>query len=115
MQKQTLRRELLYLGVLTGHPLAFIAFGAFAAAWFIFDREGFDYAAVGVLATWLMTMFIQRAGHRDTQAVQAKLDELLRTHDDARSELTRLDEKSAKEIEAHRREAQESDPTAGPS
>jgi len=27
-----------------------------------------------------MTLFVQRSEHRDTQAIQAKLDELLRTH-----------------------------------
>ena len=37
-----------------------------------------------------MTLFIQRAEHRDTQAVHAKLDELLRVEGRARTELTLL-------------------------
>jgi low affinity Fe/Cu permease len=39
-----------------------------------------------------MTLVIQRAEHRDTQAIQAKLDELLRANSDARTELTRIDD-----------------------
>ena len=39
-----------------------------------------------------MTLIIQRAEHRDTQALQAKLDELLRVHGAARKELTKLDQ-----------------------
>ena len=42
--------------------------------------ETFGWAAIATLATWLMTLFINRTEHRDTQALHAKLDELLRTH-----------------------------------
>lgn len=47
-------------------------------------------------------LVIQRSEHRDTQAIQAKLDELLRVHNAARSDLTRLDEKEPEEIENER-------------
>jgi low affinity Fe/Cu permease len=50
-----------------------------------------------------MTLFIQRAEHRDTQAIQAKLDELLRAERNARNELTHIDEREPEEIEEHRR------------
>jgi low affinity Fe/Cu permease len=40
--------------------------------------HSFDGQSVATVATWLMTLFIQRAEHRDTQAIHAKLDELLR-------------------------------------
>lgn len=50
----------------------------------------------------MMTLFIQRAEHRDTQAIQAKLDELLRAQEGARAELSGLDEREPEEIEAHR-------------
>ena len=49
-----------------------------------------------------MTLIIQRAEHRDTQAIHAKLDELLRAEGRARSELTRLDDEEPEVIEAHR-------------
>jgi len=49
-----------------------------------------------------MTLVIQRAEHRDTQALQGKLDELLRVHGEARNELTRLDEREPEDIEKWR-------------
>jgi low affinity Fe/Cu permease len=49
-----------------------------------------------------MTLVIQRAEHRDTQAIHAKLDELLKVHVDAQDELMSVDEKDAEEIEHDR-------------
>jgi low affinity Fe/Cu permease len=37
-----------------------------------------DWHAIATLATVLMTFFIQRAAHRDIQALHAKIDVLLR-------------------------------------
>jgi len=51
---------------------------------------------------WSTTLIIQRAEHRDTQAIHAKLDELLRAEGRARSELTLLDDEEPEVIEAHR-------------
>jgi low affinity Fe/Cu permease len=50
----------------------------------------------------MMTLFITRTAHRDTQAIHAKIDELLRTHGEARTELTQLDKQDVEEIVAHR-------------
>jgi low affinity Fe/Cu permease len=55
-----------------------------------------------------MTLFIQRAEHRDTQAIHAKLDELLRVEGRARSELTQLDDEEPEVIEKHRSVERES-------
>jgi low affinity Fe/Cu permease len=63
---------------------------------------------VATLATWVMTLFIQRAEHRDTQAIHAKLDEL-HAHGNASNELTRLDDKEPEEIERHREQARTGD------
>jgi low affinity Fe/Cu permease len=49
-----------------------------------------------------MTLFIQRAETRDTLAIHAKLDEVLRAEQRARNELTNLDEQEPEEIERHR-------------
>jgi low affinity Fe/Cu permease len=57
----------------------------------------FDWQAIATLATWIMTLVIQRAEHRDTQAIHAKLDELLRVQDHARGELASLDKKEPEE------------------
>jgi len=90
------------VGQITAHPAAFAIVVFYAGAWLLFDRQHFDFNAVATLAVWIMTLLIQRANRRDTLALHAKLDELLRVDTDARSELTRLDEKEPEEIEIHR-------------
>src|SRR4051794_39174783 len=57
---------------------------------------------LATLSTWGMTLVIQRAEHRDTQAVHAKLDELLRVNGDAKNSLMTLDDKDAEEVEQER-------------
>ena len=47
---------------------------------------------MATLATWGMTLLIQRAEHRDTQAIHAKLDELLKVHGEADNSLMSIDE-----------------------
>ena len=71
----------------------------YGVTWLIFSRETLEWHSVATLATWLMTLFIQRAEHRDTQAIHAKLDELLHVHGDARHDLTQLDEKEPEQIQ----------------
>jgi low affinity Fe/Cu permease len=61
------------------------------------------------VAIWFMTLLITRTEHRDTEAIQAKLDELLRIHGEARDELTAIDEKEVEEIAAHRAKEREND------
>jgi low affinity Fe/Cu permease len=68
------------------------------------DREAFSWGSGATLATLFMTLFIQRAEHRDTQAIHAKLDELLRAASRARDELTHVDEEEPEDIEEHRAE-----------
>ena len=73
----------------------------YATLWVFLDRDSLDWHAVATLATLFMTLVIQRAEHRDTQALQGKLDEL-GVHGEARNELTRLDEKEPVDIEKWR-------------
>jgi low affinity Fe/Cu permease len=96
------RQLLTQFGVWTAHPLAFAVVGVYVITWLSLSPESFDWHATATVATWLMTLFIQRAEHRDTQAIHAKLDELLRADGLARDELTTLDEKEPEEIEEHR-------------
>ena len=103
------RHLLTRLGVAAAHPAAFGIVVIYAAGWLIFSPETLDWHSVATLATWTMTLFIQRAEHRDTQAVHAKLDELLRAKGEARSELTQLDREEPEEIEQHRGEARAQD------
>jgi low affinity Fe/Cu permease len=83
-----LRRWLTSIGVSTSHPLAFLVVGVYAVLWSIFDRGSFGWGGIATIAVWIMTLFIQRAETRDTLAIHAKLDELLRAERHARNELT---------------------------
>lgn len=95
-------RTLTELGVITARPVAFVALGVYVAAWIAFDRESLDMHGGAALGAWVMTLFIQRAAHRDTQAMHAKLDELLRAHETARTDLRDLDDQEPEDIERHR-------------
>ena len=61
------------------------------------------------LIVWFMTLLIQRAEHRDTQALQAKMDELLHAHGRADNAMTRIDEKEPEEMERYRDQTRASD------
>jgi low affinity Fe/Cu permease len=76
----------------------------YALLWLAFDRSTLDWNAIATLAVFVMTLFIQRANRRDTLALQAKLDELLRVDHATRSELTQLDEQEPEAIARHRDE-----------
>ena len=91
-----------WLGEAAAHPAAFAVVLGYALAWIIFDKSRFDFNAVATLVVWLMTLFISRSNRRDTLAIQAKLDELLRSDTNARPELTRLDEQEPEAIVKHR-------------
>jgi low affinity Fe/Cu permease len=65
----TYRSWLTRLGVSTSHPLAF-----YVGAWITFDRQSFGWQGAATVATWIMALFIQRAEHRDAQAIHAKLE-----------------------------------------
>ena len=112
MTSHIIGRQLTRFGVLTTHPAAFAIVLVYAGLWLVFQRETFDWHAVATLATWMMTLFITRSGHRDTQAIEAKLDELLRVHGDARNELIELDDREPEEIEEHRQRERRAQPAA---
>ena len=103
MAEHPIRHWLTNLGVWTSAPAAFLTVPVYGALWFLFDRESFNWHSVAVLATWFMTLVIQRAEYRDTQALHAKLDELLHVQDTARNELTNIDKQDPEEIEKHRK------------
>jgi low affinity Fe/Cu permease len=96
------RRTLTEVGVATSRPVAFVIVGVYVVLWIVFERDTLDWHGVATVFTWLMTLFIQRAEHRDTQAIQAKLDEIIGAVGGARNEVAHLDEEEPEEIEAHR-------------
>src|ERR1700710_1216277 len=93
-----------HIGQAAGHPAAFLVVILYAALWLAFSPATFEWNAVATLAVFVMTLFIQRTNRRDNLALHAKLDELLRVDNDARNELTQLDEQEPEAIEHHRDE-----------
>lgn len=96
------RSWLTHLGTFFARPGAFLIVLLYAVLWLIFERETFDWHGVATLATWMMTLFIQRAEHRDTQALQAKIDELLRAQEEADTSLASLDQEEPEDVERFR-------------
>jgi len=99
------QRVLTLLGTMTARPWAFLVVLAYGAVWLSVEPESFELHGLATLIVWVMTLLIQRAEHRDTQAIHAKLDELLRAETAARSDLTRIDEEEPEDIERQRTEA----------
>jgi low affinity Fe/Cu permease len=99
-----LNRFLTNAGTWLSRPLAVAVVGVYAALWLIFDSESFNWQAVASIATLLMTLFIQRSEHRDTQAIHAKLDELLGAQGEGKNHLATLDDKEPEQIEAFRKQ-----------
>src|SRR5262245_8415121 len=93
------RHGLTLLGVYTAHPAAFGIVLLYVVLWGLFEPNTLDWHAVATLAALFMTLLIQRAEHRDTQAIHAKLDELLHEHRTARDSLQTVDQKEPEEIE----------------
>jgi low affinity Fe/Cu permease len=106
---QLIRQLLTRLGTLAAHPAAFAIVTIYAVGWFVFDRESLDWHGIATLATWCMTILIQRAEHRDTQALHAKLDELLHADQGARNSLTQIDEQEPEQIEEIRKRERQED------
>jgi low affinity Fe/Cu permease len=104
LTKPTKKHWTTLVGQAAGHPAAFLVVIVYAVMWLAFSAATFEWNAVATLAVFAMTLFIQRANRRDNLALHAKLDELLRINDDARSELAQLDEQEPEVIERHRDE-----------
>jgi low affinity Fe/Cu permease len=97
-----IRRAMTGLGVLTARPVAFLIVAIYGVLWYIFSPETLEWHSVVALATLLMTLLIQRAEHRDTQAIHAKLDNLLEKIAAADTNLRDIDQKEPEEIETIR-------------
>jgi low affinity Fe/Cu permease len=104
-----IRHALTTLGELAAHPGAYGIIVLYAVLWFVLDRASLDWHGVATLAVWFMTLLIQRTEHRDTQALQAKLDELLHAHSQANNSLTKIDDQEPEDIVRHRTEARAGD------
>jgi low affinity Fe/Cu permease len=101
-----MRRFLTWMGVLAARPIAFLVVLVYGAGWMILSPHTLDWPAVVALATWMMTVIIQRAEHRDTQAIHAKLDHLLQQIERADTSLAGIDKMQPEEIEQFREDTQ---------
>src|SRR5215218_1487026 len=105
MAPKKAREWLTDIGVLTARPAAFAIFALYALVWIVFGN-GLEWHSFATLATWGMTLVIQRAEHRDTQAIHAKLDELLKAS--GRAHQMNVDDVDAEEVETKREEIRRS-------
>ena len=104
-----INRVLTSLGAFSAHPGAVLILLVYTLLWIVFQPHTLDWHGAATLCTWFMTLLIQRAEHRDTQAIHVKLDELLHVHGQARNELTRMDERQPEDIERFRAEHRDQD------
>ncbi len=96
---------------ITGHPLAFGAAVAVIVIWAV-TGPLFGYSDTWQLVintgttiiTFLMVFLIQNTQNRDTGAMQAKLDELIRAIEGAHNALLDLEELDVSDIEQIRRD-----------
>jgi low affinity Fe/Cu permease len=109
MRANPVGKALTAFGVWTASPWAFGVFLLYVISWLIFGGHERGWHEAATIATWLMTLCIQRAEHRDTQALQAKIDALIRALPGAHDGLTKIDEEEPETIENHREKARADD------
>ena len=98
----------------TGKPSAFIVAAAIIVLWAltgpIFDFSDTWQLVINTgttIITFLMVFLIQNTQNRDTEAMQIKLDELIRAVDSAQNTVLDLEEMDEKELDRIRAEYEE--------
>lgn len=96
------RKALTQLGVYAAHPSALLFVVAFTVIWYVVERHSLDWHGIATVVTLIVALLVHRSTHRDAQAVQAKLDALIRAVPTASDALANIDEHEPEEIEEHR-------------
>jgi len=99
---ELIRKGMTQLGVLAASPLSFVFVAAFIVVWYVVERHSLDWHGIATVLTLIIALFIHRATHRDAQAVQAKLDALIRAMPNASDAVAAIDDKEPEDIERHR-------------
>jgi low affinity Fe/Cu permease len=96
---------------ITGHPMTFVSAVALIILWAMsaplfndIDTWQLIINTATTIVTFLMVFLIQNTQNRDTGAMQAKLDELIRSIEGAHNALLDLEELDEEEIEHIRRD-----------
>ena len=95
----------------TGHPISFLLAAAVVILWIV-TGPLFDYSDTWQLVintgttivTFLMVFLIQNTQNRDTEALQLKIDELIRVTEQARNRLINLEDLTEEEMDKVKRE-----------
>ena len=97
--------------VITGRPITFIIAVLIIVAWAVLgpffgfsDTWQLVINTGTTIITFLMVFLIQNTQNRDTEAVQIKLDEIIRSIRGARNEVLDLEEMDEKELNRIRKE-----------